>query len=64
MAKTGSSDSAKIIGHWNTLNLWPGLYGHYSFSPTQHNGFLDSDVVMSKANSQKDGAFDLAPGYA
>lgn len=64
VAKTGSSDSAKIIGYWNTLNLWPGLYGHYSFSPTQHNGFLDSDVVMSKANSQKDGAFDLAPGYA
>ncbi|OYV38199.1 MAG: hypothetical protein B7Z80_10760 [Rhodospirillales bacterium 20-64-7] len=62
--KTGSSDSAKIIGYWNTLNMWPGLYGHYSFTPRQHNGFLDSDVVMSKANSQRDGAFDLAPGYA
>ncbi|HEX2942377.1 MAG TPA: ABC transporter substrate-binding protein, partial [Rhodopila sp.] len=28
--KTGSSESAKIIGYWNTLNMWPGLYGHYS----------------------------------
>ncbi|HEY0183668.1 MAG TPA: ABC transporter substrate-binding protein [Rhodopila sp.] len=62
--KTGSSDSDKIIGYWNTLHLWPGLYGHYSFTPQEHNGFLDSDVVMSKANSQRDGAFDLAPGYA
>ncbi|HVZ09769.1 ABC transporter substrate-binding protein [Rhodopila sp.] len=62
--KTGSSDSGKIIGYWNTLQMWPGLYGHYSFTPQEHNGFLDSDVVMSKANSQRDGAFDLAPGYS
>ena len=62
--KTGSSDNDKIIGYWNTLQKWPGLYGHYSFSPTEHNGFLDSDVVMSKANTQRDGAFDLAPGYS
>ncbi len=63
VAKTGSTDSDKIIGYWNTLNMWPGLYGHYSFSPEQHNGFLGTDVVMSKANTQRDGAFDLAPGY-
>jgi branched-chain amino acid transport system substrate-binding protein len=64
VSKTGSSDSDKIIGYWNTLNMWPGLYGHYSFTAQDHNGFLGSDVVMSKANSQRDGAFDLAPGYA
>jgi branched-chain amino acid transport system substrate-binding protein len=63
VSKTGSSDSDKIIGHWNTLTMWPGLYGHYTFTPKDHNGFLESDVVMSKANSQRDGAFDLAPGY-
>jgi branched-chain amino acid transport system substrate-binding protein len=62
--KTGSSDSAKIIGHWNTLRNWPGLFGAYSFTPEQHNGYPSSDVIMSKANSQRDGAFDLAPGYA
>jgi branched-chain amino acid transport system substrate-binding protein len=61
--KTGSSDSDKIIGYWNTLKDWPGLYGHYSFSPTDHNGFSGSDIVMQKANSQRDGAFALAPGY-
>ncbi len=37
---------------------------HYTFTPKDHNGFLGTDVVMSKANSQRDGAFDLAPGYA
>ena len=30
----------------------------------QHNGFPTSEVVMSAANSQRDGAFALAPGYA
>jgi branched-chain amino acid transport system substrate-binding protein len=64
VAKTGSSDSDKIIGYWNTLQMWPGLYGHYSFSQTEHNGFLGTDVVMSKANTAREGAFDLAPGYA
>jgi branched-chain amino acid transport system substrate-binding protein len=63
VGKTGSSDSDKIIGYWNTLNMWPGLYGHYSFTPKNHDGFLESDIVMSTANSQRDGAFDLAPGY-
>jgi len=62
--KTGSSDADKIIGYWNTLNMWNGLYGHYTFTPTDHNGFLGDDIVMQRANSQKDGAFAIAPGYA
>ena len=62
--KTGSSDSDKIIGYWNTLTNWPGLYGTYSFTPTEHNGFQTDEIVMQRANSQHDGAFSLAPGYA
>lgn len=64
VGKTGSSDAEKIIGYWNTLKNWNGLYGHYTFSPTDHNGFSGDDIVMQKANSQRDGAFALAPGYA
>ncbi len=64
VAKTGSSDSDKIIGYWNTLKEWPGLYGNYSFTPREHNGFNGDDIVMQRANSQRDGAFALAPGYA
>jgi branched-chain amino acid transport system substrate-binding protein len=63
VAKTGSTDNDKMIAYWNTLQNWSGVFGHYSFTKDDHNGFLGTDVVMSKANTQRDGAFDLAPGY-
>jgi branched-chain amino acid transport system substrate-binding protein len=61
--KTGSSSSEAIIGYWNTLRNWPGLYGDYTFTPIQHNGFPTEEIVMSAANSERDGAFAIAPGY-
>lgn len=60
---TGSSSHDAIIGHFNTLQNYPGIYGHYSFSPQSHDGYPDADVVMSAANSFRDGAFTIAPGY-
>ncbi|MBS7811898.1 ABC transporter substrate-binding protein [Roseococcus pinisoli] len=60
---TGSSDKAAIIRHWNTLTKYPGYFGEYTFSATEHNGYPTEDVVMSAANSARDGAFALAPGY-
>jgi branched-chain amino acid transport system substrate-binding protein len=35
----------------------------YTFTASQHNGYPTEDVVMSKASTAKDGAFNLAPGY-
>lgn len=64
VGKTGSSSSQSIIGYWNTLKKWPGKFGDYTFSPTQHNGYPTDEVVMSKANSVRNGAFTLAPGYS
>jgi branched-chain amino acid transport system substrate-binding protein len=64
VAETGSSDSAAIIGAWNTLTNYPGLFGDITFTAQQHNGYLTSEVVMSKADSSRMGAFELAPGYA
>lgn len=61
---TGESTSAAIIGHWNSLKNYPGYFGTYTFTPTEHNGYPTSEVVMSAANSAKSGAFALAPGYA
>ncbi len=61
--KTGSSDEEAIIGYWNKLSGWPGLYGDYTFTTERHNGYPTSEVVMSLANSERDGAFTLAPGY-
>ena len=64
VARTGSSDSEAIIGYWNKLTKWPGIYGDYTFTPASHNGYPTDEVVMSAANSERDGAFALAPGYA
>ncbi len=61
--ETGSSESAKITGYWETLKEHPGLFATYSFSKEQHNGLPTSDLVMSEANSQQLGAYKLAPGY-
>ncbi len=63
VAKTGSSEADAIIGYWNQLSNWPGLFGDLTFTPTQHNGYPTNEVVMSLANSERDGAFALAPGY-
>ena len=64
VAETGSSEPADIIGHWNTLKNYPGLFGNFTYTPEQHNGYQTSEVVMSKANSSRMGAFALAPGYS
>lgn len=61
---TGSTDSDKIIGYLNSVEHYPGMYGTYHFSATEHNGFPNDEVVMSKANSFRNGTFALAPGYA
>lgn len=60
---SGGTDPAGMIAYWNTLTNYPGLFGTYSFSKTQHNGLPTSEVVMSEANSHHLGAYRLAPGY-
>ena len=57
----GGDRSAEIVAAWNKVHDYPGVFGAYSFSPTDHNGYPQDGVVMSRANSQKDGAFVLAP---
>jgi branched-chain amino acid transport system substrate-binding protein len=64
VAETGSTTSRAFVEHWNKTAHYPGLFGTYAFSPTQHNGYPTEEVVMSAANSQRDGAYTLAPGYA
>jgi branched-chain amino acid transport system substrate-binding protein len=60
---TGSSDSKDIIAYWNSLKGYPGYFGNYTYSATEHNGYPTSEVVMSAANSARNGTFALAPGY-
>jgi branched-chain amino acid transport system substrate-binding protein len=63
VSKTDSSSPDAIIGYWNTLTKYPGLFADYTFSPSQHNGFPSDELVMSVASSEHDGAYALAPGY-
>jgi len=60
---SGASTSEAIIGAWNHTTAYPGIFGAYSYSPQNHNGYPQADVVMSRANSQRDGTFALAPGF-
>jgi len=60
---SGSTDGAGIIAYLNSLAKYPGYFGNYTFTPTQHNGYLTEEVVMSEARSAKNGTFALAPGY-
>src|SRR5499427_2043958 len=57
------TEPKQVVGYLNKLKDFPGVYGDISFTPEQHNGYPDAEVVMVEANSFKNGAFKLAPGY-
>ncbi len=61
--KAVGTEPDQIVGYLNKLKDFPGVYGDISFTPERHNGYPDEQVVMVEANSLKDGAFKLAPGY-
>lgn len=61
--ETGGTDPAAMIAYWNSVRAYPGLYASYTWSPENHNGLPASDLVMSEANSLRQGAYRLAPGY-
>jgi branched-chain amino acid transport system substrate-binding protein len=60
----GGSASKEMVGYLNGLKNWPGIYGHLTFTPEDHNGYPQNEVVMAQANTFHDGAFKLAPGYS
>jgi branched-chain amino acid transport system substrate-binding protein len=61
--KAVGTDTEKLAGYFNQLKGFAGVYGDISFTPEQHDGYPDHEVVMVEANSLKEGAFNLAPGY-
>jgi len=61
--KSVGTQPEKVVGYLNQLKHFPGVYGDIAFTSEQHNGYPDEEVVMVEANSLKDGAFRLAPGY-
>ena len=61
--KAAGDTSAAITGYWNKLTNWQGVYSSLTYTPEQHNGVPDAEVVMCQSNSLREGAFNLAPGY-
>jgi branched-chain amino acid transport system substrate-binding protein len=61
--KAVGTEPTKLVEYLNALKGFPGVYGDITFSPERHDGYPDEEVVMVEANSLKDGAFNLAPGY-
>ena len=62
MKKAGTEPN-QVVGYLNNLKGYGGVYGDISFTPDRHDGYPDEQVVMVEANSLKNGAFKLAPGY-
>ena len=61
--KSVGTEPDKIVGYLNKLKEFPGIYGDIAFTADKHDGYPDNQIVMVEANSLKDGAFNLAPGY-
>jgi branched-chain amino acid transport system substrate-binding protein len=61
--KAVGTEATQIVDYLNKLTRFPGVYGDITFTPEQHNGYPDDEVVMVEANSLRGGAFNLAPGY-
>ena len=62
--KGGGTEPQQLVGYLNKLKGFPGVFGDITFTPDQHNGYPDDEIAMVEANSLKDGAFNLAPGYS
>jgi branched-chain amino acid transport system substrate-binding protein len=61
--KSVGSEPQAIVDYLNKLKEFPGVYGDISFTADRHDGYPDNEIVMVEANSLKEGAFNLAPGY-
>jgi len=62
--ESGTTKPEELIKYWETLGNFPGISGDFKFSPQEHNGLPTAQLVMARANSQKNGCFTLAPGYS
>lgn len=62
--KNAGTDPKAMAAYWELVKAFPGVYGDYTWTKDNHNGYPDVSVVMSQANSFRNGTFKLAPGYA
>src|SRR5580704_14186934 len=61
--KSSGAEPEQIVSYLNNMKDYPGVFGDISFTSERHDGYPDDGIVMVEANSFKNGAFKLAPGY-
>lgn len=61
--RAGSTDKEALVAALNQTDM-EGAFGRWRFTKENHNGYSPEAIVMVKANSLKNGAFELAPGYS
>jgi branched-chain amino acid transport system substrate-binding protein len=59
--KAGSTEPKAFQAAMESTTGLDGVYATYSWGPDQRNGFPDSGMVVNRANTFKDGSFELAP---
>ncbi|HKM63305.1 MAG TPA: ABC transporter substrate-binding protein [Acidisphaera sp.] len=59
--KANSLDPDKIKDVLEHTTDYPGVYGTYTWTPTNHNGFPDSGLVMNIGGTFKEGSYQAAP---
>ncbi|GJD50563.1 Leu/Ile/Val-binding protein [Methylobacterium crusticola] len=57
----GSTDPQKFKAVLESTRDFPGVYASYAWSPQDHNGFPDRNIVVDVANTFRDGCYDAAP---
>ncbi len=57
----GSTDPQKFKELLEKTKDFPGVYASYTWTPDNHNGFPDKNIVVNTANTFKDGSYDQAP---
>jgi branched-chain amino acid transport system substrate-binding protein len=60
---SGSSAPDDVKRALESTKNFPGVFGSYSYSADNHNGYPVADIAMNRANSFRTGAYSLAPGY-
>lgn len=61
MKSAGSTDPQKVKTVLEGTKDFPGVYATYTWSPENHNGFPDRNIVANIANTFRDGCYDAAP---
>jgi len=60
----GTSNPDDVKKSLESLRGFTGVFGNYTYTTTNHNGYDVNDIVMNRADSFKDGSYTLAPGYS